>query len=61
MTEISSYEPGTPSWVDLGTPDLEASVSFYESLFGWSIPEGPTPSRPAATAGRLPDGKRWPG
>ncbi len=41
MPEISSYEPGTPSWVDLSTPDVDASVSFYESLFGWSIPEGP--------------------
>ncbi len=41
MPEISSHEPGTPSWVDLSTPDLEASVSFYESLFGWSIPESP--------------------
>jgi predicted enzyme related to lactoylglutathione lyase len=41
MPEMTSYEPGTPSWVDLGTPDLGASVSFYEDLFGWSIPEGP--------------------
>ncbi len=41
MTEMTSYEPGTPSWIDLGTPDIDASVSFYEALFGWSIPEGP--------------------
>ncbi len=41
MTEMTSYEPGTPSWVDLGTPDIGASAAFYEALFGWSIPEGP--------------------
>lgn len=41
MAEINEYAPGTPSWVDLSTPDIEASVSFYESLFGWEIPESP--------------------
>jgi hypothetical protein len=30
-----TYAPGTPSWVDLGTPDLAASISFYSELFGW--------------------------
>jgi len=35
MPERTSYEPGTPSWVDLSTPDVDASVSFYGALFGW--------------------------
>jgi predicted enzyme related to lactoylglutathione lyase len=39
MTEMTSYAPGTPSWVDLSTPDLEKSVAFYSGLFGWEIPE----------------------
>ena len=26
---------GTPSWVDLGSPDLEATRKFYGELFGW--------------------------
>jgi uncharacterized protein len=39
MSERTSYEPGTPSWVDLGTPDMEASVDFYSALFGWDVPE----------------------
>ena len=30
-----SYEPGTPSWVDLASPDLAASAAFYSALFGW--------------------------
>ena len=35
MPTRTSYEPGTPSWVDLASPDLAASVSFYSTLFGW--------------------------
>ncbi len=41
MTEKTSYAPGTPSWVDLGTPDIDATVGFYSALFGWQIAEGP--------------------
>src|SRR5262245_61088427 len=37
MTERTSYEPGTPSWVDLATPDVDASARFYGGLFGWEI------------------------
>lgn len=35
MPEMSSYEHGVPSWVDIGLPDLRAGVDFYSSLFGW--------------------------
>jgi predicted enzyme related to lactoylglutathione lyase len=35
MPERTSYEPGTPSWVDLTTPDVDASARFYGALFGW--------------------------
>lgn len=38
MSERTSYEPGTPCWVDLGSPDLDASVDFYAALFGWEVP-----------------------
>lgn len=38
MSERSSYEPGTPCWVDLGSPDLEAAAEFYAALFGWEVP-----------------------
>lgn len=41
MPEMTRYEPGTPSWVDLGTPDLDASIAFYGELFGWQIDKGP--------------------
>ncbi|MFL5873265.1 MAG: VOC family protein [Solirubrobacterales bacterium] len=41
MSERTSYAPGTPCWVDLATPDLEAAEGFYRELFGWEIPELP--------------------
>jgi hypothetical protein len=37
MAEPTSYEPGTPSWVDLTTPDVDASARFYGALFDWEI------------------------
>ena len=37
MAERSSYEPGTPSWIDLGTTDVAGAQSFYGSLFGWTF------------------------
>jgi uncharacterized protein len=36
---MPDYAPGTPSWVDLGSPDVDASISFYGSLFGWTASE----------------------
>lgn len=38
MSERTSYVPGTPSWVDLGTPDVDAAAEFYTGLFGWEVP-----------------------
>jgi predicted enzyme related to lactoylglutathione lyase len=39
--EIDRYEPGVPSWVDLGSPDPQVAADFYGALFGWDAPEGP--------------------
>ena len=39
MTEMTSYAPGTPCWVDLGSPDIDASTDFYGQLFGWEVPQ----------------------
>ncbi|HEY6424286.1 MAG TPA: VOC family protein [Pseudonocardiaceae bacterium] len=38
--EMTPYEPGTPSWVDLGSPDPVASAAFYSALFGWDAMDG---------------------
>ncbi len=39
MPEITSYAPGTPSWVDLASKDLPGSRAFYTGLFGWTAGE----------------------
>jgi predicted enzyme related to lactoylglutathione lyase len=36
MTIKTSYAPGEPIWVDLATPDIDKSIAFYGSLFGWT-------------------------
>jgi len=41
MPLMTKYEPGTPSWVDLGTTDPQEASRFYSDLFGWTITEGP--------------------
>jgi predicted enzyme related to lactoylglutathione lyase len=33
----TSYVPGAPNWVDLGTPDVAAAANFYNALFGWEF------------------------
>jgi uncharacterized protein len=45
MTEMTTYKPGTPCWVDLGSPDLDASVGFYGALLGWDVPESENPEQ----------------
>jgi predicted enzyme related to lactoylglutathione lyase len=43
MPRMTSYEPGTPCWVDLSTPDLGAAKAFYSGLFGWEAHTAPDP------------------
>ncbi|HEY3263488.1 MAG TPA: VOC family protein [Pseudonocardiaceae bacterium] len=43
MAERDSYPAGTPSWVDLGSPDVDASAAFYGALFGWDVQEAGGP------------------
>ncbi|MFD9211484.1 VOC family protein [Streptomyces sioyaensis] len=33
----TNYVPGTPNWLDLGAPDIDAAVSFYSAVFGWTF------------------------
>jgi uncharacterized protein len=33
--KVTSYEQGTPSWVDLSTSDVVGALGFYSALFGW--------------------------
>jgi uncharacterized protein len=43
MPEMSAYGDGVPSWVDLASPDLEGSKTFYTALFGWEAFAVPAP------------------
>ena len=41
MGDLRTYEPGTPSWVDLGSPE-PAKAELYEALFGGeAVSQGP--------------------
>ncbi|WP_436774966.1 VOC family protein [Yinghuangia sp. YIM S09857] len=33
----TQYTPGSPIWVDLATPDLDASAAFYSEVLGWEF------------------------
>jgi predicted enzyme related to lactoylglutathione lyase len=37
MPEVTKYQQGTPSWLDLSTTDLDAAEKFYGQLFGWEV------------------------
>ena len=37
MPEMTRYENGVPSWVDIGVHDLDGAVRFYSELFGWDV------------------------
>ena len=43
MVRRTEYEPGTPSWADLASPDPDASRAFYGALFGWTAEASPEP------------------
>jgi predicted enzyme related to lactoylglutathione lyase len=48
MAEQTGYPAGTPSWVDVTSPDLDETQRFYGGLFGWTV--APT-GDPAQTGG----------
>ncbi len=50
------YEPGTFSWVDLGTDDPEAAKAFYVALFGWQTEDVPMGTGGPYTMCTLGDG-----
>jgi predicted enzyme related to lactoylglutathione lyase len=42
MSMVTGNPPdGTPTWIDLGIPDLERAMEFYGALFGWEFEVGP--------------------
>jgi hypothetical protein len=49
MSKIESYTHGQFSWIDLLTPNAQASSKFYGELFGWTSLENPTDQGSAYT------------
>jgi len=42
MSHLTQNQPlGTPTWIDLGIPDLDRAMDFYGTLFGWTFDIGP--------------------
>ena len=42
MSIVTENQPdGTPTWIDLGVPDLDRALDFYGALFGWQFDVGP--------------------
>jgi predicted enzyme related to lactoylglutathione lyase len=40
--DVDTNQPlGTPTWLDLGIPDLDRALRFYGALFGWEFEIGP--------------------
>ena len=33
----TDFLPGSPCWLDLGSPEVAASAAFYRSVFGWEF------------------------
>ena len=41
MIVTENQPDGTPTWIDLGVPDLDRALDFYGALFGWQFDVGP--------------------
>src|SRR5215216_5079215 len=41
-TRTDPWPAGTPCWVDLSVPDVQAAVDFYAAVIGWTfVDSGP--------------------
>lgn len=41
MSLVTTNQPdGTPTWIDLGIPDLQRAMDFYGALLGWEFDVG---------------------
>ena len=49
MPERTEHAPGTPSWVELTTTDIDAAKDFYAATLGWDYQDMPVPDSPPYT------------
>ncbi|WP_406204055.1 VOC family protein [Kitasatospora sp. NBC_01560] len=56
----TAFTPGSPNWLDLTSPDTDASVAFYATVFGWTFAPtelpGPDPDASDSRGGSSSDG-----
>jgi uncharacterized protein len=57
MPKFTSYTQGTPSWVELSTPDQKGGAQFYAELFGWEIEESPVDEQNVYLQGKIGDSR----
>ncbi len=43
MSVARTYPEGVTSWIDIEHPDLEAALTFYGGLFGWTFTDATPP------------------
>ncbi len=53
MPTVESHAPGTPSWLDLTTTDMDGAKAFYGGLFGWDFFTEPDPEAGGYTMAML--------
>jgi hypothetical protein len=53
MGERERYDPGTFSWAELSTSDVESAKGFYTGLFGWETEDQFLPDGGAYTIARV--------
>ena len=56
MGTREKHEPGTFSWADLATSDLEGAKNFYSKIFGWEFEDMPAGEGQTYSMARI-DGK----
>ena len=56
MGKRTSHEPGTWSWVELATTDVDAANGFYGQLFGWDADDNEIPDTGGIYSMQLLDG-----
>ncbi|MDT4926002.1 MAG: uncharacterized protein QOG01_3715 [Pseudonocardiales bacterium] len=66
--DVESYEPGTPCWAILHTPEVDVAADFYSHLLGWHVETPPAGGddrrtallrrRPVAGIGRVGEADR---
>ena len=59
MPVRTSYNQGTPNWVDLQASDQDAAKAFYSGLFGWTYDDQPM-RRGRSTRWPCSASTRWP-